>query len=208
MIRIAPSMLAANQDDLIGEARKAQDAGAELLQLDVGDGEFIPTKVFDAKKASLVASSADIPVEAHLMVARPMEFVSDYADAGVKRIIVHAESSAPLEALREAKKRGCEAGLAIKLETNLEDVPSELLDEASFFVVMAVPVGRAGQSFNASALDKIRVLAKTNKEVEADGGINPETAKLCRGAGASTLVTGSFFFNAGDGRKALESLRG
>lgn len=208
MIRISPSILAANPDDLAHDAAKPKAAGADFIHIDVGDAEFIPTTAIDAGKAEIAARAAGLPLDVHLMVKRPLEFIPTYAKLGAKRIAIHAEAFDPEAAIKKTKAVGAKAGLAIKIETRLADIPESLLKQADFFVVMSVPIGKSGQAFDEAALEKIRALAKYGKEIESDGGINEETAKQCVAAGATTLVAGKYFYAANNANAAVRKLKG
>ncbi len=216
MIKVAPSMLAADYMNLGSEIDKVVSAGADALHFDVMDGSFVPAISFGQEILKAVAKKP-IPADVHLMICNPEKHIDDFADAGARYITVHAEAS-PFETrniLKHIRERGCLAGVSIKPNTMISAI-SEYIDLLDLILVMTVEPGKGGQKLIPFTIEKARALSEMCKEagvspiIEADGGINSETAKPLVEAGVTMLVTGSAFFKAPDPTafvKALKALK-
>ncbi len=197
MALIAPSILTADFLRLGDELRRAK--GADIWHLDIMDGHFVPNLTFGPLVCAAIAQAVAEPVECHLMVERPEDLLARYAEAGVRRLIVHAEATAHLHrVLAQVHHLGCEAGVALNPGTPLSAV-TEVADELDLLLVMSVDPGFGGQSFLQSQLDKIARAKRLlpGVAIEVDGGIGPKNARQVVDAGADILVAGSAVFAPG-----------
>lgn len=206
-VLIAPSILSADFGKLDEEIASVEPY-CDWISVDVMDGHFVPNITVGMPVVKCLKTK--LPIECHLMIEHPEKYIEEFAKAGAQIVSVHYE--AMLEktetVLKRIRELGCKASLAIKPATAVEMVEKylPLMDAA---VVMSVEPGFGGQKFMPEALDKIRWLREHKPELDivVDGGVNAETAKLCREAGANVLVAGSYVFGAEDRKAAIESLR-
>lgn len=188
MVKVSASILSKNFSQASVDAVKS----ADLLQLDVMDGEFVPQKTPWADTMDFLET--DLPKDIHLMVMNPEEHIDDFIDAGASRIAFHFEATDnPESVIGLICARGISVGIAINPNTPVEKI-FHLLDEIDFVLLMTVTPGASGQGFKKSVLDKIRLIKKRRPdlEVEVDGGINEKTAKLAVDAGADIVVSDSY----------------
>lgn len=208
MPRVVPSILAADFGRLREHAQEVVAAGANMLQVDVMDGHFVPPITMGAA-ACAALRDLGAHLEAHLMVERPERHVAAFADAGAGTIIVHAEATPQvhyaLDAVREA---GCRAGLALNPATP-PDVVREVASDVDMVLCMTVNPGWGGQRFIPASLDRLRrlrALLPDGTDLEVDGGIDETTAGPCAEAGATLLVAGTAVFGAGDPGEAFRRI--
>jgi ribulose-phosphate 3-epimerase len=196
-VRVVPSVLSADLTRLGDQVREAVAAGADRIQVDVMDGHFVPNLTFGPGVVAAVRSAApDIPVEAHLMVERPEQFIGAFAEAGASHILVQVESTYSLyRTVHAIAEAGCTAGLVLNPGTPVETL-RELVPYVAMVNVMTVEPGFGGQRFIAGSPDKIRRVREIapSLEIEVDGGIDARTAPLVAAAGATLLVAGSSVF--------------
>jgi len=194
VVEIAPSMLGAD----FGEMRKAAELVAPesgYLHMDVMDGHFVPNLTMGS---DLVKSLKGIgPLDVHLMITNPCDFINDFADAGAEIISVHIEANNPKEALELIKKKGIKAGIALNPSTPEETIDS-VVDYADMILVMSVEPGYCGQSFHEGTIERVRNYKKKypSKIIEVDGGVSTQNSKQLIEAGADILVAGSAVFNS------------
>ena len=212
-IKIAPSILSADYASLRDEAERVRLAGADLLHVDVMDGHFVPNITIGPAVVKSLNKATELPLDCHLMITDPLDYVEAFAKAGADLISFHVESHSDVAAtIAKIKSAGALPALVLKPGTPAEAVEPYLTDLA-LVLVMTVEPGFGGQSFMVDMLPKIRAIRAMADKVnpglllQVDGGIVPETAKLCVEAGADVLVSGSYLFGAEDVAAAVASLR-
>ena len=213
-VKIAPSILAADQADLKGEIRRAEEAGADMIHVDVTDGHFAPNISLGPDTVNAIRRVTRLPLDIHLMITNPEKFYEPFLSAGSDIITVHAEAASRslLHKLsKEIHQKDKKLGLALKPATS---IPSWLRTEMNPFdvvLVLSVNPGFPGQAFMPSVLPKVRKVAKLadsgGLDVEVDGGVDQENASTIVEAGATVLVAGASIFRKGDVKSALQNMR-
>jgi ribulose-phosphate 3-epimerase len=201
MIAIEPSILSADYTRLGEQAKEAEMAGVEGIQVDIMDGQFVPNITFGPGIVRALRKVVKVTLDVHLMIVDPERYLKEFADVGSDRLFVHQEACTHLHrVLQTIRELGVEAGVAINPGTSLNAL-EEVLDTAEIIQVMTVNPGFGGQGFIHSQLDKIRRLRQMLDErglktpIAVDGGIDPTTAPLVVDAGATVLVAGSSVYN-------------
>ena len=212
MIRVAPSLLAADYLNIGADICRMKEAGADWLHFDVMDGNFVPNITFGSDMARR-AEACGLPVDAHLMVVNPEKHIDAFAKAGVKVITVHAEAVNHLHrVLQQIRTAGCLAGVALNPATSPECL-RYVLGDFDLALVMTVNPGFGGQKLIPACIDKVsEVRGMLNRAgikaiVEVDGGVNLETAPRLVAAGADMLVAGSALYGAVDAKAFIETVK-
>ncbi len=194
---ILPSLLQCDFGNLQREVERLEEAGVQALHLDVMDGHFVPNFTYGMPIVAALRKLTQLPLDVHLMISEPSRYASAFIDAGADLITFHIEAQPePRSLLQEIRQRGLGAGLALNPATPVEDV-EPFLDVCDLVLVMSVPAGFGGQSFDPVALEKLQALQSQGREglmLEVDGGVNADTIASCAGAGASLFVVGSAIF--------------
>ena len=213
MTKISPSVLASDLSNLASEVAAIEAAGADMVHLDVMDGMFVTNMSFGMPVIEALRKKSKMIFDVHLMIAEPERYAKRFIDAGADILTFHLEAckdSASL--LDEIRANGVNSAISIKPATPAESI-FPLLEKCDMVRVMTVEPGYGGQSFMYDMLEKVRKIRAEiekrglNIDIQVDGGLNPETAKFAREAGANVIVAGSSVFKAADRREAIDALR-
>ncbi|MGA3088685.1 MAG: ribulose-phosphate 3-epimerase [Terriglobales bacterium] len=206
MIELAPSILASDFAHLADQVVQAAAGGASVIHVDIMDGHFVPNLTLGPPVVKSLRQATPLPLDCHLMIENPDEFIAAFADAGASWISVHQEACRHLNrTLHLIKQHNCRAGVVINPATPV-DVLSEVFDIVDYVLVMSVNPGFGGQKFIPTALHKMRKLAEIRSEgghqyrIEVDGGVDMDTVGQVVQAGAEILVAGNAVFGKGDAK--------
>jgi ribulose-phosphate 3-epimerase len=213
-VKVAPSILSADFGRLAEEVRAVEAAGADYIHVDVMDGRFVPNITIGPVVVEAVRKATKLPLDVHLMIVEPEKYIDDFVKAGASIVTVHVEACPHLNrTLHQIRDAGAKPSVVLNPSTSLSAI-EEVLPFVDQVLVMSVNPGFGGQSFISTSVDKVRRLKQQldarklgNVDIEVDGGINAETAKLVVAAGATVLVAGSSVFHSGDYRAAIAALR-
>ncbi len=212
-IIISPSILASDYGNLAEEIKKVAENGAEYIHIDVMDGHFVPNISIGVPVVKSIRKITDKVFDCHLMISEPYKYIDAFIDAGADLISFHIESDSDIKkTIEKIKSAGKKAALVVKPNTPIEEV-FPYLEEISMVLIMTVEPGFGGQSFMENQISKIEKLKKEidkrelNVDIQVDGGIDSETASLCKEAGANILVAGSYIFKAKDVKEAIKLLK-
>ncbi len=204
MVELAPSILSADFAHLADQVLAAEEGGATVLHVDVMDGHFVPNITIGPPVVQSLRKVTDLPLDCHLMIENPDQYVPTFVEAGADWISVHQEECVHLNrTLQLIKSHDCRAGVVINPATPVETL-SEVLDTVDYVLVMSVNPGFGGQTFIPASLRKIACLAAIRAErglsyrIEVDGGVAMETVQQVVRAGAEILVAGNAVFGSGD----------
>src|SRR5699024_8787848 len=200
MVKLAPSILSANFAKLGEEIKEVEKAGADYIHVDVMDGHFVPNITIGPLIVDAIRPITSLPLDVHLMIENPDQYIEAFAEAGADYITVHQEASVHLHrTIQLIKDQRVKAGVVLNPATPLELI-KPILHQIDLVLLMTVNQGCGWQKFIQSVIPKIELIAKSRKEMnltfesEIDGGVNIETAKKCTDAGADILVAGSAVF--------------
>lgn len=214
MVKVAPSVLSANFAELKKDLDSIQKYGADWIHYDVMDGHFVPNISFGYSILADVKKVSDLYLDVHLMISDPKKYVDEFIKAGADLITFHIEAMESEEKTRELieyiHQHKKHVGISIKPATPVSAI-EKYLNDLDLVLVMSVEPGFGGQSFQDMAIAKIKELKDKRQDahylIEVDGGINAQTGKLCKDAGADVLVAGSYVFNADNRQAAIDSLK-
>lgn len=214
MVKIAPSILSANFSKLGEEILAVEKGGADYIHIDVMDGHFVPNITIGPLIVEAVRPITKLPLDVHLMIENPDQYIEAFAKAGADYITVHVEACRHLHrTIHHIKSFGVKAGVVLNPATPVTSI-EHIIGDVDMVLLMSVNPGFGGQKFISEVLPKIRKVKEMADEkgvaveIEIDGGVNPETAKLCMEAGATVLVAGSAIYNEEDYAKAISLIRG
>jgi ribulose-phosphate 3-epimerase len=212
-IEIAPSILASNFTKLGDEVRAVEEGGADVIHVDVMDGHFVPNLSIGVPVVASLHKATRLPLDVHLMIERPEEYVERFAKAGAARILVHQEATVHLDrALSMIRESGAQAGAVINPATPVAML-TDVLDKVDTVLVMSVNPGFGGQKFIPGAIEKIRQLHQWRTRyngdfrIEVDGGVDADNIADLTRAGANTFVAGTSIFHTPDPAAAVRNLR-
>ncbi|WP_226643971.1 ribulose-phosphate 3-epimerase [Mesobacillus subterraneus] len=213
MVKIAPSILSADFARLGEEIKDVERGGADYIHVDVMDGHFVPNITIGPLIVEAIRPVTKLPLDVHLMIENPDQYIEAFAKAGADYITVHVEASRHLHrTIQLIKSTGVKAGVVLNPATPVDSL-KHIIEDVDMVLLMSVNPGFGGQKFISSVLPKIKQVKELadalnpDLEIEVDGGVNEETAKLCVEAGANVLVAGSAVFNKEDRGAAIASLR-
>ena len=213
LIKVCPSILAGDFGHLSDEAKRIEDAGADAIHFDIMDGHFVPNLTLGPKALSAVRASCSLFLDVHIMVYNPFDYIETLVAAGADRITFHFEATEDVdEVIGFIHKCNRQVGLAFRPETSFSFIP-KYLEKVDLILLMTVNPGFGGQKFNPKVLEKIELTKKIlndqkiDTEIQVDGGIDLETAKLCIKAGANNLVAGTYLFSIKDMKKGIQDLK-
>ncbi len=214
-IKISPSILSADFSKLGSEIKNLENAGADLIHIDVMDGHFVPNITIGPEVVSKLRKYTSLPFDVHLMISPVDNFIRQFAEAGANIITIHPEATKDLpNSINKIKSYNKKAGVSLNPKTPIDEVVP-ILNEIDLVLIMSVNPGFGGQKFIKSTLEKVKELRKIidskklKTQIEIDGGINFENAKMAKEAGVEILVSGTTIFkeNEGNLKKNIELLR-
>lgn len=213
MKMLAPSILSADFSNLAQQIRYVEIGGADIIHCDIMDGKFVPNITFGPIVVKAVKRSSHLPIDVHLMIKDPDNYIEDFISAGADYVSVHQEEVVHLHrTITRIKELGAKAGVVINPATPIETL-SDILEFVDFVLVMSVNPGFGGQKFIEAAVEKIKRLSKIRDErklsflIEVDGGIDPQNIKKVADAGCDMFVAGSSIFKQDNVSAAATELK-
>ena len=214
-IKISPSILSADFSQLGNEIKRLEEAGADLIHVDVMDGHFVPNLTIGPSVIKALRNYSTLPFDVHLMISPVHKYIKDYAESGADIITIHPEATDDLKlSVNLIKKLNKKVGLSLNPDTPIDKI-KKFLSSIDLVLIMSVYPGFGGQKFIPNVIDKIKELKNIKKkqnmkfDIEVDGGINFDNSKLLIEAGANILVSGTTIFknNNGNIKKNIETLK-
>lgn len=212
-MKIAPSILSADFANLERDIKLVENYGADLIHIDAMDGHFVPNLTLGPNIVSAIRKVTTLPLDCHLMIQNPEKYIDDFAKAGADIITIHYEATNHLHsALQQIKSHQIKCGVVINPATPI-CVIEPILNMVDIVLVMTVNPGFGGQKFIEDTLIKIEQLNELRNKnnyhyaIEVDGGINNQTAKICKNAGVDIAVAGSYIYNSENMEHAIQSLK-
>lgn len=212
MVKVAPSILSADFAHLAEDVSSICRSGADYIHVDVMDGHFVPNLTFGPMVLNAIKPYSTVPMDVHLMMTHPADYIERFIQAGANRLIIHSEIDGNIASLlTKIRNLGAKAGLCIKPSTPTQSI-LPYLDLLDLVLVMTVEPGFGGQAFMEDKLSKItevkNLIGNLPIEIEVDGGINEKTAAAAVHAGADVLIAGNYIFNAEDKTRVIQLLKG
>jgi ribulose-phosphate 3-epimerase len=225
-LQICPSILSGDFGRLAEEAKRLEQAGADAIHVDIMDGHFVPNLTLGPRALAAIRRATRLFLDVHIMIYNPFDYIETLIESGADRITFHFEATEDVEdTLAFIRRCGKKAGLAFRPETSFSMIPKYLY-LSDLILLMTVSPGFGGQAFMPEVLEKVKMtreycdkhgirqggltqqgLTLPPFDIQVDGGINRETAKLCIEAGANVLVSGQFLFSQSDMKKAILNMR-
>jgi len=212
MVKVSTSLLSVNKDILIDSIKNLNETNTDFIHYDVMDGQFVNNTFFPNDEINIINKYVEKPLDVHLMVNDPTEYINFYKNLNPTYITIHYEIENYRKYINMIKENNIKVGISIKPNTLIEEL-YEILDEIDLVLIMSVEPGKGGQLFNEDSLIKIKKLRKyidvnqLNTVIEVDGGINDITSKQCVSSGADILVCGSYITNSDDYQEQINKLR-
>lgn len=213
MIKIAPSILSADYLNFERDIKIVEEGGADLIHIDVMDGNFVPNITFGSGLVKLIRKITKLPLDVHLMIVKPERYIDDFKNAGANIITIHIETvSQPEKIIKHIKKDKVKAGISLNPDTPLKSIKN-VLNNVDMVLIMSVNPGFGGQKFIESSYNKIKMIREEvikrelNIDIEVDGGISNENAAKVISVGADILVAGNSIFGQKNVKQAIDDLR-
>ena len=210
MVKIAPSILAADFDNLEKEIENIEKAGADYIHIDVMDGEFVSNKTEGLEMLKRSNSATNLPLDTHLMVEDPLNWIEDFLESDIITFHIEAvDEETANKIIEELHEKEVKVGISIKPDTSIEEI-LPYIDKIDMVLVMTVEPGMGGQKLIPECLEKVKELREIapDIDIEVDGGINLENIEKVKQAGANIIVAGTSIFKAEDRKHVIERLRG